>query len=135
MLNKIVKFGWLRYFLGINIRYSWDWASSHLTNQFPCLISVFLALFIVMCKIVSLYFVYFTTPNMLYLLYSPQKYVSEGDFFIFSPFWNKIMDYYSLQACHRNTSLIRHWPYKWGCLISEAQRSTFQAKSLCHISD
>ena len=28
---------------------------------------------------------------------------------------------------YRNTSLIRHRPYKWGCLISEAHRSTFQA--------
>ena len=35
---------------------------------------------------------------------------------------------------YRNASLIRHRPYKWGCLISEAQRSTFQAISLSQIT-
>ena len=31
---------------------------------------------------------------------------------------------------HRNTSLIRHQPYKWRCLISETHQSKFEAISL-----
>ena len=39
-----------------------------------------------------------------------------------------------INMIYRNTSLLRHRPYKWGCLISEAHRSTFQAISPDEIS-
>ena len=38
------------------------------------------------------------------------------------------------QSWYRNTSLIRHRPYKRGCLLSEAHRSAFQAISPSHMS-